>query len=737
MKFFMKLFKALNSAQTPWQVTLAMSLGMVAGLTPVSGIQSIIILLLVFVLNIHLGLFFVASGFFAGIGYIFDPWFEKIGYVVLTSDSLKGLWTIWYNSDLLRMSYFNNSLVMGSTVAALILAVPLYFLLGWMIHRYRDVLSGVLGRYPRLGLFGILKAVEVKDPLFRWWGAGLFGTVAVLAGVISLVMIDPLVKWGLESGGSKVLQRDVRIGDVDVKLSEGSIAIKRIEVAGEQKNIDALSIEQVSFDIGLKALLMNRTHIETVGITGVGFDTPATLSKPPAVPAKATAKATGKTTIALPGFALPTPESILANADLQSVKVYNESRKELGAILSKWQNVAQTDLSADGLAELQQDFTTLRDKSGSKDPVQLMELAGEVSAFTDKVKAQQQRITSLKESFAGDQKRIQQLYRNMAQASDADYNQLQSAYSLDGDGAMNVIGLLFSEKIKTYLSRAERYYTMVAPYLASEPTPPVPPRGEGRWLKFPLTVATPNLWIGKTEIGGILNQQSFVARIDDISDNQKLLGRPLRFSATSDGPQIRKLVVQGEDNRIGQSVLDSVTFASQGVRLGGLAFDALQIDQCRMGFKGQISLTGMRGLRGNTTLAFSETAMTMRGEDETTKILADILRSVKAFQVGVTLGGTLQEPQIGVSSDLDKQLAKGIIAGVAQQATAYKTELKGLLADKTAGQLGALKGEAGGLADINGLANDQNKALGGLSSEAGSLLKSGGVGGALKGLKLF
>ena len=54
MQFLMKLFKALNSAQTPWQVTLAITLGMVAGLTPMSGIQTFVILFLAFLLNIHL-----------------------------------------------------------------------------------------------------------------------------------------------------------------------------------------------------------------------------------------------------------------------------------------------------------------------------------------------------------------------------------------------------------------------------------------------------------------------------------------------------------------------------------------------------------------------------------------------------------------------------------------------------------------------------------------------------------
>ncbi|MDA3835509.1 MAG: TIGR03545 family protein [Spirochaetales bacterium] len=737
MKFFMKMFKALNSAQTPWQVTLAMALGMVAGLTPVSGLQTVLILFLVFLLNIHLGLFLVASTFFAGVGYLFDPWFEQIGYILLTSDILKGFWTFCYNSGLLRMTYFNNTLALGSTVVALVLAGPLYFLLGWMIHRYRGVLATVLGKYPRLGLFGILKASDKKDPLLRWWGAGLFVSIAVLFAVLTLVVINPVMKWALESGGSRVLQRDLRVGDVDVNLTQGSIAIARLEVAGEQKNIDALSIAQAAFDLDLNALLLKRTHIETIAISGVGFNTPATLKKRVARSEVREKTAKSIAELSLPAVTLPTPESLLANADLKSIKAYDAAQKEIREVIERWQRVADTDLSTDSLAGLQNDFKRLSAKSDSKDPGELLELAGEVSAFVKKVKVQQEQIARLKESFATDQKRIEQLYRNMEQASAEDYKQLQSAYSLDGNGAMNVMSLLLSDKLKAYLDKAERYFTKVAPYLASEPKPPVPPRGEGRWMKFPLTGPTPNLWIATTEIDGIVNKQSFKASVRDISDNQRALGRPVRFRATSDGPQISKLVVEGEDNRLGETIVDTLTFASQGIQLEDLSVAPLQFKKSRMGFKGKIVVSDMSGLRGESTFAFTETDMGMQGGDKTGEIVSEILGSIKAFNADITLGGTFAKPQIGVRTDLDKQLAQGMTAGLGKQAEAYKSDLKGLLAKQSAGNIGALKGDAAGLVDINGLAKSQNQALGGLSGDAGALLDTGGVGGALKGLKLF
>ena len=741
MKFIMKLFKALNSAQTPWQVTLAIVLGMVAGLTPMSGVQTAVILLLAFVLNIHLGLFFVASAFFAGIGYLFDPWFEQVGYALLAGDGLKGLWTAWYNSGLMRMTYFNNTLVMGATVVALLLALPLYLLLGWVIHRYRDSLAVVLEKYPRLGLFGILKASQTKEPVLRWWGAGLFAGAAALVAVIALVVIDPLAKWALEAGGSSVLQRDVRIGSVDVGLGEGSVTINRIEIAGAEAGIDALSVERAAFDIAMNALLMNRTHIETIAVTGMGFNTPATLKKSPApAPEAEEASAKGEgSKMELPAFELPTPESLLANADLQSVKLYHEAEAEINAIVEKWSKAAGGDLlSGAALDDLKKEFDALKGLSGSKDPQQLLALKDKVSSFNKKIKEQQNKLTSLQKDFKADQKRIEALYAKVQKAPMQDYNKLKSTYTLDGSGAMNVVSLLFSDKIKTYLETAKRYYAMAEPYLKSEPKPPVPPRGEGRWMKYPLTVPSPDLWVAKTEIGGILNGQSFAATINDVTDNQKALGKALTFTATSDGPQISALKISGEDNRLGEGVKDRLTFASKGLKLDAMAFDALNVSQSRLAFDGKVELVDAKALKGNSVLAFSDAKLTMAGSDKTAQLIGDVIGSIDAFKAEIALGGTLDAPDVAVKSDLDRQLSKALSKGFEKQAAAYQEQLKGMLTAQTGGQLDALKGSAGGLVDINALAGDQSKALGGLSGDASGLLggKSGG-GGAIKGLLPF
>jgi len=738
MQFIFKLFKALNSAQSPWQVTLAITLGMVAGLTPMSGIQTVVVLFLAFVLNIHLGLFFVASALFAGVAYLLDPWFEQIGYVLLVNEGLQGLWTVWYNNGVMRLSHFNNTLVLGSTVVALISALPLYFLLGWIISHYRDTLGRFLEKYPRLGLFGILKAGRKKDPLFRWWGAGLFVGFAALIAALVMIVADPLVKWALEKGATAALQRDVRIGSVDTHFTKGAVKINRLEIAGEEAGIDAVSMESIDFDIALNALLFNKTHIEHVALKGVGFDTDATLKKGVAKSDTDASVTEEEGAMTMPAFEFPDPKTLLKNADLKSLKAYEEAKSEIAGIRLKWKEVADKEFSADTLSEYQKDYETIKSKAASKDPKKLLELTTEVKAFKAKIDQRKKRIADLQKEFDADQQRIKALSANVKNAPTEDYNALKSTYTLDGSGAMNVVGLLFGEKIKSYLATAEKYYGMIEPYLKSEKVPEaeaLPPRGTGRWIKFAETLPSPDLLIAKTEIDGLLKAQDFRAVIKDVSDNQKALGRALTFTALSDGPQIRTLKLNGEDNRLAEAVKDSIVFSVDQLKMDTLDLSSMKVSNSHLSAKGKIALADATVLSGKSHLVFSDAAVTMENlKGKSAEAMADVLDSISSFGADVALAGTLKLPTVSVSTDLDKKLSDALTAGVKKQAEGYQKELKALLNEKMKDQLGEIDSDAGQIADINTLAGNQTKMLSDLGADAGGLGKGGG---SLKGLLPF
>lgn len=327
----MKLFKALNSGQTPWQVTLALVLGMVMGLTPFSGVQTIVIIFLALLLNIHFGLFLVSATFFAGVGYLFDPLFESFGYSLLSASALKGFWTSMYNSGIMRLTYFNNTIVLGSSVIAILLALPLYIILNRVILTSRDKISAFLDRYPLLSKLGILKKSDKKDATFRIIGLGVFVGLSVLVITVSMFVIDPVIKWSLEKGLSKATGKDVLIKSVKTSFSDASLHVSDLEVQDSDGKTNTLSIKDIVADLDFNALLLHKKHMELVQVTGIGFDTPISNPKPSATTAtkEVAAKTASKTDSAfkMPDIKLPTPADLLANADLKSVKLYNNAQK--------------------------------------------------------------------------------------------------------------------------------------------------------------------------------------------------------------------------------------------------------------------------------------------------------------------------------------------------------------------------------------------------------------------------
>jgi len=133
-----KTVKVLNSDADPLQIALALSLSLVAGLTPLSSLHNIAVLFLVLVLRVNLSSFLLGLMVFGGMAYALDPLFHAVGLKALRAEALQGLWTAMYNSTLWRLERFNNTVLMGSLLVSLALFVPVFILSRFAVLRYRE-----------------------------------------------------------------------------------------------------------------------------------------------------------------------------------------------------------------------------------------------------------------------------------------------------------------------------------------------------------------------------------------------------------------------------------------------------------------------------------------------------------------------------------------------------------------------------------------------------------------------
>jgi uncharacterized protein (DUF2062 family) len=118
LKLLQSLVKALNSDGTPGQVAAGIALGAVFGLTPLMNLHNLV------------------------------------------------LWTWAYNTPVVALTNFNNTIVLGSFVVWAAALLPLFFLLRWVVTKYR---ATVYARLQRTKLFKAVKASKVYNlyTLFR------------------------------------------------------------------------------------------------------------------------------------------------------------------------------------------------------------------------------------------------------------------------------------------------------------------------------------------------------------------------------------------------------------------------------------------------------------------------------------------------------------------------------------------------------------------------------------------
>ncbi|HXO86560.1 MAG TPA: TIGR03546 family protein [Gemmatimonadales bacterium] len=141
IKLIQSILGALHSEGRPGQLALGIALGSIMGLTPLMNIHNAIVFAAIVLLNVSFGGGMLGWALFVPIGFLLDPLFDWIGHQLLMAESLRGLWTSLYNTPIVPLTNFNNTVVLGSLVFALLLLVPLFFATRWAVARYRATIG--------------------------------------------------------------------------------------------------------------------------------------------------------------------------------------------------------------------------------------------------------------------------------------------------------------------------------------------------------------------------------------------------------------------------------------------------------------------------------------------------------------------------------------------------------------------------------------------------------------------
>lgn len=167
IKLIQNLVKALNSEGTPGQVAAGIAIGACLGLTPLLNLHNLLIVGVILFFRVSVPGAMLGWLIFTPAGFVLDPVFDTLGTRLLVdSTALRDVWGTAYNTPVVALANPTNTIVVGSFVGWLILALPIFFAARWGVARYRRT---IYERYKDAKLFRALRASKVYNVyrLFR------------------------------------------------------------------------------------------------------------------------------------------------------------------------------------------------------------------------------------------------------------------------------------------------------------------------------------------------------------------------------------------------------------------------------------------------------------------------------------------------------------------------------------------------------------------------------------------
>lgn len=554
-----------------------------------------------------------------------------------------------------------------------------------------------------------------KEGWIRWWGLGAFVGLTVLLAFVWLFLLDPFVKRVVEHTGTKIVGAKVELGAAHLTLSPLGLTLSRLQVTDpERPTTNAVEVARIAMSLDGLNLLRRKVIIEEMALEGLRFGTPrqssgaVAPSHEPSTVAKLAAK------IPLPTFEVPDINTVMAGADLQSVKLAESLQADIKKEQDNWKK---------RLAELP-DKAKLNDykariekvKSSAKGGLGgMLGATGEVAAIQKDLEKDLDQIKAAKTDFDRQLADLKQRVDQAVKAPQEDVQRLLEKYSMSSQGLANMSGMLLGGQGRERVRQALVWYGKVQPMLAQAQQRPKGPevikplRGKGVEVRFAEREPLPDFLIRVAKVSTQLEAGDLNGKIENITPDQHILGKPLTFVFAGDKLKgAQSIQLDGAMNRV---VLAQPKDHAQ-VRVRGYQVPPtvlsdhvdwpVALERAVADADLQVTVSG-QALAGQATVGLQSVKLTAGKPDAANPVIKAIggaLSSVTGFTVKADVTGTVEQYDVHLTSDLDRILKDAVGKQVQALADRFRKDLEAAVMAKAGGPLNDLKSSVNGLGDI-------------------------------------
>ena len=554
--------------------------------------------------------------------------------------------------------------------------------------------------------------------MIRWPGLIAFVIIAGIITIFNLFFLDSILKGALEKQASLFVGARVDIGDLAFKIFGLRIDMRNIQVTNpEQPMRNTVETGTVSFDLAAGPLLKKKIVIEKMAVKDLAFNTarktsgvlPAGLQKKRdrikkpldvVIPAKGRLEE-----CMLPDFAMladlknRSPEDLLSNINLKSSEFLVEYRKQISKVRKSWEKRLQELPSKESLNADLKSLQELMDQRPN-DITQIPAYIEKVNALREKVNRSKNSLIAARKDF---QAEIGNLKTSLSQKEleklkTGDLKDVLARLNIKTPSTEDLVCVLVGKKIAKKVNYAIAWYKKLNDFIpAGKPAgqkekPRAIPRMKGVDVRFPVTHGYPDFLIEKADFSarpdlqaepGKLVFSSLSGNFEGLTTQPALYGRPALFNLKGSlaGDTVREIILSGTLDHRGTPVKDAVNLIIKELRLkpGSSTISdksPLQLNSADLDVNSNLRADG-ENLKGRVVLTVLDSKITVGTEAST---LTDLFKNIGAFDVVVSISGTLDQPLMSLSSSLTNTLESRFQSIVQKEMKGLQGNLKKAIA---------------------------------------------------------
>jgi uncharacterized protein (TIGR03545 family) len=545
--------------------------------------------------------------------------------------------------------------------------------------------------------------------IIRLPGLFAFFTIIGLITASSILFLDYWIKIVAEKSLAKTTGAEVNIGSVEHTFSPFGITLHRIQLTDPQApQTNQLEAETVSAKIDLAPMLLRKLIIDDLIISGIQLGSLRDVKGD--VYRRPTKDLNQAEDIFADAKELPSVDEILAKSPLKTTKAIENTQ----AVITKHNEVLQQQYAAlpakNKLANYQARIKALTE-TDYKDPIKLALAKKEFDAIKEEILKDKKRLSDFKRSVGQAKNELSPQLLALKTAPGEDYAQLKSLVTGDTNALNNVTTIVFGEQVGQWSQYALAAFNIVGPMLKAQSQAEEDQQGyAGRWISFDDTSSLPDLWIKKAQISLQWRQEKIISDWQDITHQHDVLGRPTLFSVNSNRSSLWQSLILNGDLWLDQTgIKANQNWSLSGLKLSSLALVSQekltsQLDSGLLSSSGKAALNG-EIVSGTGNIDFQKLIIKAKGSNKITNIVAKTLNQLKKLTINTDISGTVDNLNLSLSSNLNKQIGAALLSNVSTEKKAKLDELKQKLNNKTEGIMGTNNNQLAQWLDWEKIAN--------------------------------